>query len=328
MIVGSFLPQQASCSYANRTIRISCRHNSNTKHHVGHEEGVLELSGSQRTVGRRRSKAGSSGVARDRRRAVVYASNDGDRDQQIVENVDRSYCDDFVCTSSPSVELTVKALAKDIERGNGVWTKSLMAKGVEYKDAWCSTNGVADFQVDFIPKYCTPTEDVRVTRMRMVDQATASIEWSVVGTIKGIGPLSGTPVAVDMTTTIEMNLLTGQIEKREDTWKMASRSSLQGRLAWNLARAVWGSVVRSRMARKTSANLIEKSIDSVMGSVDDDEDAMSSYQADPMDPMKFFQQNDSFKDDAIALCIFLLVMYIIITGYSTVFSSSSSSSPF
>eukprot|EP00889_Picochlorum_renovo_P003692 jgi/Picre1/30722/NNA_006083.t1 len=233
MITGSFLPQQASCSYTNRTIRISCRHNSNTKHHVGHEEGGTRIVWLSENRRKRRSKAGSSGVARDRRRAVVYASNDGDNDQQIVENVDRSYCDDFVCTSSPSVELTVKALAKDIERGNGVWTKSLMAKGVEYKDAWCSTNGVDDFQVDIIPKYCTPTEDVRVTRMRMVDQATASIEWSVVGTIKGIGPLSGTPVAVDMTTTIEMNLLTGQIEKREDTWKMASRSSLQGRLAWN-----------------------------------------------------------------------------------------------
>ncbi len=313
-------PQQASCSYTHRTI--SYCYNSKIQHQFSREYGVLELSGSQHLT------SGCGVVRRDRRRrtTVVHASNGGDNDQRVVENVDRSYCDDFVCTSSPSVELTVKALAKDIERGNGVWTKSLMAKGVEYKDAWCSTNGIDEFQVDFIPKYCTPTEDVRVTRMRMVDQATACLEWSVVGIAKGMGPLSGTPVAVDMMTTIEMNLLTGQIERREDSWKMASRSSVRGQLAWTLARAVWGSLVQSRMARKTSANLIEKSIDSVMGSVDDDEDAMSSYQADPMDPMKFFQQNDSFKDDAIALCIFLLVMYIIITGYSTLFSSSSSSS--
>ncbi len=40
-------------------------------------------------------------------------------DDMSVDNLPPSYCDDFSCTSSPAVELTVKALAKDIERGNG-----------------------------------------------------------------------------------------------------------------------------------------------------------------------------------------------------------------
>lgn len=235
--------------------------------------------------------------------------------------------DDFECTSSPAVELTVRALAKDIARGNGVWTSSLLGKDVVYKDRFCSMKGIESYSsgMDFFPVYCRVSH-VTITGMRMLDDAPSSkacIEYTVVGTLNKPVDMS---VEVDMTTIVTLNLLTGQIEAREDSWK--TRSFL-GALAFNVARFAWGSFVKSREAGKTSKALIEKSVGSVLGSLDDDGDGdMSNFQADPRDPMKFFQQNDSFKDDATAFILFLLVLYIIITGYTTLFSSGGGSGGF
>ena len=48
-----------------------------------------------------------------------------------VANLPSSYCDEFVCTSSPSIELAVRSFAKDIERAKS-WTYSLFASKVVY----------------------------------------------------------------------------------------------------------------------------------------------------------------------------------------------------
>lgn len=246
-------------------------------------------------------------------------------DALSIENLSTRYCDEFECTSSPAVELTVRALAKDIARGNGVWTKSLLSKNVTYKDSFCSTSGIDSYKVDFFPTYCDASQ-VTITRIRMIDEAPSSkarIDYTVVGTLRKPGSDGSRrdagllKVEVDMSTTVTLNLLTGQIESREDSWKVRS---IVGALAWNAARFAWGSLVKSREARKKSSDFIEKSVSSVLGSLDDADD-MSNFQADPRDPMKFFQQNDSFKDDAIAFILFVLVLYIIITGYSTLFAS-------
>ncbi len=49
-----------------------------------------------------------------------------------LEGIDKNYCDDFVCTSSPAVEQNVKALARDLLRLN-TYTGSLYVKGIKYK---------------------------------------------------------------------------------------------------------------------------------------------------------------------------------------------------
>lgn len=219
------------------------------------------------------------------------------------------------------MELTVKALAKDIERGNGVWTKSLLSKNIEYKDAYCSTKGIDSFKVDFIPKFCKATS-INVNKLYMVDAAPsrqAVIEYTVEGNLNPDKD-NGTAVTVDMKTTVTMNLLTGQIEVREDSWNVRS---LLSKPSWNAARLAWAGVQKSREARKKGSELIEKSVSSVLGSLDDEED---TFQADPNDPMKFFQQNDSFKDDAVTFTIFLLVLYIVVQGYTTLFGGSSGGS--
>ncbi len=258
---------------------------------------------------------GGGGKSTTRRPSGVAPRAGNNVDDMNVDNLP-SYCTDFVCTSSPAVELTVKALAKDIERGNGVWTTSLLSKNVEYKDAFCSTRGIDGFRVDFIPTFCKATS-VTVNRMYMTDVAPsrqAIIEYTVVGYLNPDKDAKdgGTAVTVDMKTAVTLNLLTGQVEVREDSWNVRS---LLSRPAWIAARLAWAGVQKSREARKRGSELIERGVSSVLGSLDEEE----TFQSDPNDPMKFFQQNDGFKQDAVSFSIFLLVLYIVVQGYTTLF---------
>lgn len=54
-----------------------------------------------------------------------------DVEELQVEGLRADYCDDFVCTSSPAVEQTVRSLARDLVRQG--WTRSLFARDVSYR---------------------------------------------------------------------------------------------------------------------------------------------------------------------------------------------------
>jgi hypothetical protein len=62
-------------------------------------------------------------------------TQDGDEDDEDVEmqieGLTDDYCDDFVCTSSPAVEQTLRSLAKDLVRRR--WTPVLFARDVKYR---------------------------------------------------------------------------------------------------------------------------------------------------------------------------------------------------
>lgn len=53
-------------------------------------------------------------------------------DEQAIDNL-AACCDDFVCTSSPAVENSVRTLARDIQRADGSWTRRILAPDVVYK---------------------------------------------------------------------------------------------------------------------------------------------------------------------------------------------------
>lgn len=236
-------------------------------------------------------------------------------DELEIENLSTKYCDDFVCTSSPAVETTVRSLARDIERGNGVWTQSFLSRDVEYEGTFRKMSGVENYVVDYVPKAIKPNS-ITVKSMRMVDQPPSSrarLDWQLQGTVA-----PGIRVDVDMTTEVTLNLLTGQIEKRQDSWSVARCSTL-GKAAWVAALVTWALSSSSRDARDATSSALE----SLTTSMDLDDNVYQ--QSDPTDPTKFFQQRDSFKDDAISLIAFLLVLYIIIVGYTTLFAPSSSS---
>lgn len=226
-------------------------------------------------------------------------------DEQNIEGLNRDYCDDFVCTSSPSVESTVRSFARDIARGNSVFTKSLLSRNVEYSDTFRRFRGIDGYQkMNFMTKFVQGAT-ATVAKLRMEGSGTAVIEWRLTGTL---GPF---PIDVDMTSTITMNLLTGQIEKHVDSWSLR-RCSPPAAMAWTAARWAWALSAGGADAAKTTNTFLDS-----LTSMDESDDTFT--QANPNDPMRFFQQKDSFKEDATAFVGFLLVMYIVVQGFAIIF---------
>lgn len=215
-----------------------------------------------------------------------------------IENLDRQYCDDFVCNSSPAVEATIRSLARDIERANGVWTRNLFAATVVYKDPYRSFKGREPYaRQDFIP-HSIQSPTVKVTRMEMIDGSTAKISWILTG---NLGPL---PVVVNGFSKLLLNLLTGQIERHEDSWE----TSGLGAVAWNVSRLIWSAKMSSVDAANASKNLIQSL------SSGDEEDGSYTTMRDPTDPTKFFQHKDPFYNDAIFYMGVLAVLYVFVRG--------------
>jgi hypothetical protein len=97
----------------------------------------------QQAVGPRAS--GPHRAPRAPRTCTVAAAADEPRSSGgSIDNLSTTYCDDFVCTSSPAVEQTVRSLAKDLERCDGKWTTKLFARNVKYQvRVWCGVVVVA-----------------------------------------------------------------------------------------------------------------------------------------------------------------------------------------
>lgn len=75
----------------------------------------------------------SSCSHRTAKTTVVRAASgtESKTDKQPIENLNRDYCDDFVCTSSPAIEQTVRSLARDLTRFR--YTSSLFQKECKYQ---------------------------------------------------------------------------------------------------------------------------------------------------------------------------------------------------
>jgi hypothetical protein len=227
-------------------------------------------------------------------------------DQQEIENLDRNYCDDFICTSSPAVEMTVRSLANDLIRANGVWTRSLFSSTVLEYNGFRSFKGRDGYKtLNFVSKYIE-SPAVTVKRLKMLDGATAQLDWCLQGKIKSLS------VDIDMTTIITMNLLTGQVEKHVDTWDLR-RCSPPAVAAFNLAKLAFVLKTSSADAAQTTNTILDS-----LTSVDDDEGG-GYIEPSANDPMKFFQQNDSFKDDAVFFIGAIALLYVMVQAWSHLF---------
>jgi hypothetical protein len=146
---------------------------------------------------------------------------------------------------------------------------------------------------------------VTVKKLKMLDGATAELNWRLQGNIKNLA------VDVDMTTTITMNLLTGQVEKHVDTWDLR-RCSPPAAAAFNLAKIAFTLKAGSDDAAKTTNSILDS-----LTSVDDDDGGYIEPSAN--DPMKFFQQKDSFKDDAIFFIGAITLLYVMVQAWTNLF---------
>ncbi|PSC69156.1 hypothetical protein C2E20_7333 [Micractinium conductrix] len=229
--------------------------------------------------------------------------------EQSIDGLPASYCDDFECTSSPSVEASVRQLAKDLTRANGKWTP-IYASNVEYSDAFRRFKGPDGYaRLDFV---ATSVGDpaVSIQSMRMLDNSAAEIRWRLTG---WVGPL---PVDVEGTTEVAMNLLTGRIERHSERWDLRLCSP-PAAAAWTVTRALWAAKQASTDAG-AAANQVLNTLTSV-----DDEDTMT--QADPNDPMKFFQQKDSSKQDTVFFVAIVLLFWAMVQAWTQLFSGGGGS---
>lgn len=250
----------------------------------------------------------SSAVQRAVQRTQASTEGGTQSDGEI-EGLSKEYCDEFVCTSSPAVEATVRALSRDIRRGNGVWTRTLFSRNVKYR-GFGSFSGPEGYQkLNFIPKYISKDRIIEVLSMRMVKGSdTAEIVWRVVGEM-----YSAIPVDALVTTRITMNLLTGQIIEHVDSWDL-SKSSLPAKLLFSLATAGFAVMMGGSSAVESTNSMLDS-----LTSVDEEQDKYMF--PNPNDPMKFFQQKDTFRDDAIFFVGALLLLYTMAQAWATLFSS-------
>lgn len=157
--------------------------------------------------------------------------------------------------------------------------------------------------MNFVPRYVKGAT-VTISKMRMEGTGAAVIDWRLRGTV---GPF---PVDVDMTSTISLNLLTGQIEKHEEAWSLR-RCSPPAAAAWTTARAAWAASAGGAEVAKSTSSMLDS-----LTSMDEDE---GFTQPNPNDPMKFFQQKDTFKEDAFTFVGFLLLLYVMGQAWASVF---------
>lgn len=229
------------------------------------------------------------------------ASKQRDVASMTIEDLDDDYCNDFECTSSPAVEQTVRALARDISRMK--FTTSLLQPDVQYNDGYRSFRGQDKYRREFWCRAGVKEPRARVTRLRMLDNGTAEISWQLKGQV------AVWQIDIPVTSTFTLNLVTGRVLTHNETWDLSG-----------LSPPVSAAVTASRMAwsaqqvSKDAGEGINNAMDSLssMASLDDDD----QYYQNPTDPTKFFQNQDNTKNDAINLALLVAGLYLVFRVYS------------
>ena len=226
---------------------------------------------------------------------VCFANLPQQSDDIVIENLTEDFCDDFVCTSSPAVEQSVRQLANNVLQTVS-WSRRQCASRVKYSDGLRSFEGSDKYdRMTFLRDYFDKCK-VGVTSMEMLDLDTAVIEWN----LSGEHPL-GT-VDLECTSTFEMNVITGKVENHRDEWRLASLQPAA--LVYNLNKIKWslGENVKDQVTR------LKDGVDDYMAE-DEDKD---QYFVDPMDPKKYIQQQDTTFDDAVQLGLVLTLLYSLV----------------
>ncbi|GIL76940.1 hypothetical protein Vretifemale_6486 [Volvox reticuliferus] len=213
---------------------------------------------------------------------------------KTIEDLDTNYCDDFVCTSSPAVEQTVRSLARELTRSRYT-TTSLFQPNVTYSDGFRTFSGQEGFtrQRWIIDNVEQPRETV--IKLRMLDKGTSQIQWRL------DGRLGGMQLDVGFTTTCEHNLLTGRITSLRESWDL-SRCSPPAAFLATLNRYSWSAKQAVTDARDGIDKALQK-----LGSSGGDSTGTNM----PSDPTRFYQQGDSGNNqDVIAIGFLIALLYL------------------
>ncbi|GLC37201.1 hypothetical protein PLESTB_000990900 [Pleodorina starrii] len=251
--------------------------------------GWLPRSSRQQGHSNRTESSSRSGVAR----AVETEPSPLDSIAlKTIEDLDTNYCDDFVCTSSPAVEQTVRSLARELTRGRYT-TTSLYQPGVTYSDGFRTFTGPEGFSKQRWVADNVDKPRQTIVKMRMLDKGTSQITWRLEGSLGGMG------LDVALTTTCEHNLVTGRITSLRESWDL-SRCSPPAALLATFNRYSWSA----RQAVADARDGLGKAAQQLGG------DGGSSSNM-PADPTRFYQGSDSGPNqDVIAVGFLIALLYL------------------
>ncbi|GFR43821.1 hypothetical protein Agub_g4919 [Astrephomene gubernaculifera] len=172
---------------------------------------------------------------------------------KTIEDLDTNYCDDFVCTSSPAVEQTVRSLARELTRGRYT-TTSLYQPTVTYSDGFRSFSGPEGYLrqrwiADNVQQF-----RVTILRLRMLDKGTSQVTWRLEGRL---GPGGGLQLSAQLTTTCTHNLLTGRITSLRESWDLSGSPPPAAALA-TLSRVAWSAQQSLQDAREGLGRAVGK----------------------------------------------------------------------
>mmetsp|Transcript_7458 Transcript_7458/g.22047 ORF Transcript_7458/g.22047 Transcript_7458/m.22047 type:complete len:298 (-) Transcript_7458:423-1316(-) len=213
--------------------------------------------------------------------------------EQEIEGLDKNYCDDFVCSSSPAVEQAVRSLAQDIQQPKR-WSRQLFVEDVQYKGGWRSFKGIDRYSRHLFIADNIDKAKVTVQRMRMEGLGAAVISWRLQGRVVKV-----LDIDVRVESTFQLNMLTGRVESHTDEWDL-SQCSPPAAAAFTALRAGWAFRQKTIDLQEDSGKFF---------------DSFQSKQApqitgDPTDPRKFFIEEDNTFKDAVLFASVLALFWL------------------
>lgn len=252
------------------------------------------------TISWRRCGAARRSVARASGKKVM-ASADTEKALREAEAMavaglpDGAVCDDFECTVSPACELTTKQISRSLVKKEN--EASIVAKDVEYKNPYVSFSGKEKYAAFNYWKDEMGGGKVRVRKMSMAKEDVACIEWTIEDQSRAGN------IVVDVTSLFTLNLISGRVLKREDTFRLDSCPAQ--------TRALFVSSMSAYSLRTRAKDVADaaKRISQSFSSFDESDE---EYFADPRDPNKFFQQQDNTLSDAFQLATLIAAIYAVV----------------
>lgn len=140
----------------------------------------------------------------------------------------------------------------------------------------------------------------------MPDMTTAIIEWDLTGKLRS--PPGGGQLRAKMTSTFELDQITGRVKAHSESWDLGDNdaTSLAAKISANAARRAWATARAAEDAADKSAKLLDS-----LSSFDTDDEG-EYFQPDPTDPTKFFQggsDEDQMMRDAFTFAGVLAIFW-------------------
>jgi len=212
-----------------------------------------------------------------------------------LEGLAEKFCDDFVCSSSPALEPTVRTLARDIENEvDGSRTMRCYGNEVEYTDPMRSFTGRDKYEgMNFI------SENVQNAKAYITGVDLEGIDLVIITyTLKGDTPAGG--LDMDFTERYKLNVISGRVVEHEVEWSMGRTGAPAS--AYFLAS-------RTAFMAGQGASDLGKTFDEALDGLSPQNEP---YQGDPADPLKFFQQDDNRYNDMFMFAAGVTMLYAVV----------------